>query len=52
MDKKLLRALGVFLLADGLLTTIFGRRYVRLFRMGSLSSPYRRAIERMLDISS
>lgn len=49
MDKKFLRGLGALLLADGLSTLIFGRKYVRLYRFGARSSAYREAMEWLLD---
>ena len=45
MKTKLLRALGIYFLIDGLLALLFGRGYVRLFRFGSRSSRYRQAID-------
>lgn len=49
MKKKFLRGLGAYFLIDGLMTMVFGRTYVRLYRFGSPSNPYREAIERLLD---
>lgn len=45
MNKKLVRWMGTFFLLDGLLTLLLGRSYVRVFRFGKLSNPYRRAVE-------
>jgi SAM-dependent methyltransferase len=49
MNQKILRTLGIIFLLDGLLTLVFGRRFVRLFRFGSRSSSYRRAIDWLLS---
>lgn len=50
MNKKLIRWIGAYFLLDGLLTLFFGQRYVRLFHFGRRSNPYRRMIERLLDL--
>jgi SAM-dependent methyltransferase len=49
MGKKFLRLIGTFLLIDGLLTLIFGRRFVRLFRFGPKGSSFRRTIGWLLS---
>ncbi len=50
MNKKLIRVLGVYFLLDGLLTLLFGRSYVRLFRFGPRRSLYRRIIDGLLRL--
>jgi SAM-dependent methyltransferase len=48
MKRIFLRAIGVFLVFDGLLTLIFGKKFVRLFGFGPHSGLYRRFIEGLL----
>jgi SAM-dependent methyltransferase len=50
MNKKLMRWMGAYFLLDGLLTLFFGRKYVRPFRFGRRTSPYRRMIEWLLNL--
>ena len=50
MNKQLMRWMGAYFLLDGLLTLSFGRKYVRPFRFGRRTSPYRRMIEWLLDL--
>lgn len=50
MKKRLARILGVYWLLDGLLTLTFGKAFVRLFRFGSRSSPYRQVIDWLLHL--
>ena len=52
MKKIAFSVFGLILLADGLLTTFLGRRYVRLFRIGSRSNLYRRIIEKLIALPS
>lgn len=52
MNGKHIRWLGAYFLLDGLLTLIFGRKYVRLFRFGGRESLYRRIITLLLDLPS
>lgn len=48
MKKRLTRLLGLLLLIDGALTFLFGRKFVRLFRIGKATNPFRMLIEKLL----
>lgn len=49
VNKKLLRLVGALVLVDGLLKLAFGRSYVHWWRVGPVTSPYRRAMERLAE---
>lgn len=52
MKNTLQRVVGFYFVVDGLLTTIFGRRYIGLYDFGPALSPYRKTIQWIMARSS
>lgn len=50
MKEKVLRLAGLSMIADGVLLALFGRRYARLWRMGTEQGGYYRLVQRFVEL--